>query len=311
MSNNLRYRQVKAFCLAVETGSFHRAAQSLHVTPPSFTLLIKNLEEDLGMRLFERTTRRCDPTPGAMAFYQSVSRALEDLEEAYRYARDEGTGVRGRLTIASVPSLASGFLTQTLALFHQRYPGVRIFMSEHSSNDVVTAVRQNQVELGFGRVMLPQDDLTFVPLLHDRLLVAAPAGHPILKTPRIKWRHLGEHPLVLVGGGTTEQQVRGALPSARYSFEVTRMATAVSMVRHGLGITVTPTSAINGLDVTGLAFAAIAEASATRELGCIHRTNRALSAAAQQVLTLAREQAPGIMAAWSAQHLGTSAQVRA
>lgn len=307
MFNNPRYKQIKAFCLAVEAGSFHRAAQSLHVTPPSFTLLIKNLEEDLGMRLFERTTRKCEPTPGAMTFYQSVSRAMEDLEEAVRYARDEGTGVRGRLTIASVPSLASGFLTQALTTFHRRYPGVRVFLSEHRSIDVVTAVRQNQVELGFGRLMLPQPDLTFVPLFHDRLLVAAPRDHPILKAPRIKWRHLGDHALILVGGGATEQQVRSALPGAGYAFEVTHMATAVAMVRRGLGITVAPTSAIEGIDATGLDFAPIAEASATRELGYMHRSNRALSAAAQQALVLIGEQAPQVMAQWEAQFLGASA----
>lgn len=306
MSNNLRYRQIKAFCLAVETGSFQRAAQKLHVTPPSFSLLIKNLEEDLGMRLFERTTRRCDPTSGAMGFYQSVSRAMEDMEEAYRFAREEGSGVRGRLTLATVPSLASGFLTQVLALFHHRYPGVRIYMSEHRSNDVVTTVRHNQVELGFGRVLLAQDDLAFVPLFHDRLLVAAPLGHPILKAARIKWRDLGKLPLILVGGGTTEQQVRGALPGANYPFEVTHMATAVSMVRHGMGVAVTPTSAIDGLNVKGLGFAAISEASATRELGCIHRANRTLSAAAQQFLALVAEHAQEGMAHWDAQRLETA-----
>lgn len=304
MPNNLRYRQIKAFCLAVESGSFHRAAQGLHVTPPSFTLLIKNLEEDLGMRLFERTTRRCEPTPGALAFYQGVSRPIEDMEEAYRHARDEGTGVRGRLTIATVPSLASGFLTQVMALFHPRYPGVRIFMSEHRSNDVVAAVRQNQVEIGFGRVSLAQDDLTFVALCHDKLLVAAPLGHPLLKAPRIRWRDLGEHPLILVAGGATEQQVRGALPGASYPFEVTHLATAVSMVRQGLGIAVTPTSAIDGLNVKGLGFAAISEAGATRELGSIHRANRTLSAAAQQFLAVVTEHAPNLTARWDAHHLG-------
>jgi DNA-binding transcriptional LysR family regulator len=310
MPNNLRYRQIKAFCLAVEAGSFHRASQSLHVTPPSFTLLIKNLEEDLGMRLFERTTRRCEPTPGALAFYQGVSRAMEDMEEAYRHAREEGAGVRGRLTIATVPSLASGILTQVLARFHRRYPGVRIFMSEHRSNDVVDAVRQNQVEIGFGRIQLAQDDLIFLPLCHDRLLVAAPLDHPLLKAPRIRWRDLGEHPLILVGGGATEQQVRGALPGASYAFEVTHLATAVSMARQGLGIVVTPTSAIDGLNVKGLGFAAISEVGATRELGSIHRANRTLSAAAQQFLAAVTEQAPDLVAGWDAHHLGSSTQRR-
>ncbi|RZI75456.1 MAG: LysR family transcriptional regulator, partial [Rubrivivax sp.] len=137
MANNVKYRQIKAFCLAVETGSFTAAAQAMHVTQPSFTALIKALEDDVGQRLFDRTTRRCEPTAGGQAFYQNVSRAMLDLEEAYQHAREEGDGQRGRLTVATVPSLSFGFLGQVLGAFHRRHPDVRLFMSEQRGAEVL------------------------------------------------------------------------------------------------------------------------------------------------------------------------------
>ena len=136
---------------------------------------------------------------------------------------------------------------------------------------------------------------------HDRLIVAAPLDHPILAASRLRWRDLGEHSLILVGGGATEQQVRAALPGASYPIEVTHLATAVAMVRRGLGVAVTPTSAIEGLDVTGLGLAPLSDASARRELGYMHRANREVSPAARQFLSLVSEHAPRVMADWDQQ----------
>jgi LysR family carnitine catabolism transcriptional activator len=303
MTNNLRYRQIKAFCYAVELGSFQKAAAQLHVTPPSFTVLIKSLEEDLGMRLFDRTTRRSEPTSGGLAFYRSVSRPLEDLEEAYKSARDEGLGVRGRLTIATTPSLASGFLSQALALFHQQSPQVRIFMSEHRSNEVLTEVTQNRVELGFGRMVFESEELTFTPLLKDQMLVAAPVDHPIHQVSRLRWKDLDGQPLILVGGGATEQQVRAAMPGMGFPIEVTHMATAIAMVRRGMGVAVTASSGLDSLNLDGIALSPLTDRSAVRILGAIRRPHRVISAAAEQFLTLASLQAQGVGSAMAAHHV--------
>jgi len=102
MPNHLKFRQIKAFTLALENGSFKAAAQILCITQPSFTALIKALEEDLGFKLFERTARQCLVTEQGRDFYQRVCRPLEDLEEAYSLTKEEGLGSRGRLKLATV-----------------------------------------------------------------------------------------------------------------------------------------------------------------------------------------------------------------
>ncbi|MCH3872140.1 LysR family transcriptional regulator, partial [Campylobacter jejuni] len=81
---NIKYRPLKAFLLAVDTGSFTHAANQLGVTQPSFTALIQDLEDVLGLRLFERTTRSISLTSAGQDFHARVQRPIADLEEAYR-----------------------------------------------------------------------------------------------------------------------------------------------------------------------------------------------------------------------------------
>ncbi len=299
MTNNVKYRQIKAFSLAVELGSFRAAADALFVTQPSFTALIKALEADVGALLFERTTRKCSPTQAGLAFYQEVSRALEDMEEAYRHAKQEGAGVRGRLTIATVPSLSFGFLTDVLGAYHRLYPDIRIFISEHRSDEVLAAVRQNRVELGIGRLLGFDADLTFTPLFSDRLLIAAPADHAILKQEKISWLSLNGHRLILIGGGTTEQEVKMAMPGLLPAIEVTHLVTAMSMVRKRMGIAVIPNSAMSGLYTEGMAFKPIEESTAVRQLGIIQRSKRPMTATARNFASLLEAQAPAAMEQWA------------
>ena len=85
---NIKYRSLKAFLLAVETGSFTHAADQLGVTQPSFTALIQDLEKILDLKLFERTTRSISLTAAGQDLHDRVARPIADLEEAYRSMSD-------------------------------------------------------------------------------------------------------------------------------------------------------------------------------------------------------------------------------
>ncbi len=290
MANNIKYRQLKAFCLAAQEGSFIAAARLLFVTQPSFTALIKSLEDELGMQLFERTTRTCHLTAQGKGLYETLSRILADLEEAYQYAKDEGRGLRGKLSIAAVPSLSVGFLAEAFGAFHQRYPSVQIYMGEHNSDGVIDAVRNNLAELGVGRA--PADnDMVFKPLFKDRLLAAGVPHHPIFNESHIKWASLAKHELIMIGGGATAQEMAIASRGGAHSVEATHLATAASIARYGLGLAVIPSSAVNALNTEGLKLAPIAERSATRQLGAIYKRRRNLSASARHFIELMEEMA--------------------
>jgi len=290
MTNNIKYRQIKAFCLAAEEGSFVGAARLLHVTQPSFTALIKGLEDNLGIQLFDRTTRSCRLTSQGEGFYETVSRALVDLEEAYQSARDEGKGLRGRLSIATLPSLSVEFLAKSVAAFHGRYPSVRIFMQDLNSQEVIEAVCANRVELGVGPE--PADtELSFVPLISDRLLVAGVPDHPIFDEARIEWTSLAKHDLCMIGGGATAYEMALASRGKAQPVEVTHLAAATSMARFGMLLAIIPSSAANAVNTEGLRFEPISGHGAIRQLGACYRGNRKLSTTASHFVELLKETA--------------------
>ena len=289
MTNNLKFRQIKAFTLAVENGSFRAAAQVLCITQPSFTALIKALEEDLGVELFERTTRRCIPTEHGQSFYQRVGRPLEDMEEAYSMTKEEGLGIRGRLAIATVPSLALGLLTDALGRFHRLYPEIRIFLSEHRSTEVISAVLENRVEIAIGRLMGINAELAFVPIGTDQLYVVAPKSHPILRKPVITWSEVSAQRFIFIGGGATELALRSTTQGASPDVEVTHMSTALSMVRQGLGLTVIPNSALGVMLGSDLGAKKLEGINSERELGIIYRRKKKLTVQAQRFIAIIKE----------------------
>lgn len=280
-SLNLKYRQLKAFTFAVETGSFKKAADQMAVTQPSFSVLIRELEQDTGVQLFVRSARRCTPTSDALAFYDQIRGALAHLEDAYRYIRDVGVGTRGRLSLTALPSLSSGVVADRLGQFQRRFPQVRIALSERKHDQVMAAVRQGEVEFGIGSMMRADPDLVFEPLFKDQLMIVAPPGHPVLQPSPATWKSLDSQSLVLLTGGPAEIGLKASGVRSLQVLEVEQASTAVAMVRNGIGVTVLPSAIAIGTDVSGLVMTPIRGRTAVRQLGVIRKKGIPLSTVAR------------------------------
>lgn len=276
---NPKYRQLKAFAMVVECGSFRGAADRLAITQPSLSALVKELETDIGVRLFERTTRRCELTDAGRAFHEDMHGALRQLEDAYRYVKDVGQGVRGSLSLAALPSLAAGVVTRTLGDFRRGHPAVRVHLTEGKNDEILAAVRRGAADIGLGSMWQPDDDLAFEELFQDRMMFVAPAGHPLERLkPTLKMAE--KFDLILMNAGPTQNALRESRIAGPPVFEVEHLATAVSMVRSGLGICILPTSVKPVLNLEGLVCRPIEGPLAVRRLGLIVRRGSRPSAAA-------------------------------
>jgi LysR family carnitine catabolism transcriptional activator len=288
---NIKYRQLKAFTLAGQLGSFVQAANALAVTQPSFSVLIRELESDLGMQLFERTTRSCHLTTAGVSFYEEVHSVLLDLESVYQHARDISAGRRGKLEIAAVASLAFGILAEAVGIFHRQYPDVRIQMKEALNTGVISAVKQGEVELGVAGALSGDPEVEFMPLFSDYLMVVAPLAHPAVQG-KVSWDSIGSHPLILLGSGSAERALQLNKVRVTPAFEVAHMATAIALVRHGMGITILPSSALTGLNVEGLHFEPMPGEVAQRELGVLYRSKKSLGPAARAFIDILKAIVP-------------------
>jgi len=294
---NIKYRQIKGFLLAARLGSFKKAAAALSITQPSFSILMKELEENLGVPLFDRTTRRCTLTHGGQVFQKEVSGAMEGLEEAFLHMKEFGAGRRGQLTIAALGSLSFGIIPQALSEFQKRYPEVRITLREMRNNQVFEAVRVREAELGMGSLLKADSSLTFVPLFTDRLMLIVPVGHP-LEGSTARWKTLEKYPYIMMTKGPAEYAIRANNVQINLAFEVDHVATALAMVRHGLGITALPSSVLPSLSMDGLAQVEISAPMATRILGAAYRKGAYLSAPAANFLEMLKSGTPLDLTGW-------------
>lgn len=276
MSSNIKYRRLKAFALVVETGSFKAAADRLAVTQPSFSSLIKELESDIEVTLFDRTTRSCVLTDAGQTFYEEIKGALGHLEDAYQYIKDVGKGSRGKLSLAALPSLAAGIVTSKLGEFHRSHPGVRITLSERKNDQILDAVRRGEVELGVGSMWQAEAELRFEPLFTDQLMFVVPQGHALVSM-RPVWKCADKFDLILINAGPTEHALKVSDVQRPPAYEVEHLATALAMVRHGMGISILPSSVVPTLNMNGLVCLPILGNMATRQIGMIFKNGTRLS----------------------------------
>ena len=145
-------RQLEAVLAVGEYGSFIAAAARLRMSQPALTRTIKRVEMALGVRLFERSTRHVQITPAGREFAAVAERILNDLRITVRSIREVAEEQRGRLSIASIMSVASGVLPLLLASYRADRPGIEIHVQEGVHGSVLEAVRSGVADLGLAYV---------------------------------------------------------------------------------------------------------------------------------------------------------------
>lgn len=285
MAINIKYRPLKAFLLASETMSFTRAAQKLGVTQPSFTALIRDLENTLELKLFERTTRRISLTQSGRDFHDRIQRPIADLEEAYRSMSDLAAVRRGSISIGALPSTALTLIPPTLQRLQSLHPALQTKVIEAHNDELMNMLQTNQVELAIGAILEKKPNLEAIPLLKDTFVLVCPPEHPAMQLKRLCWTDLIPYDLILLSRGSSARHIFDqAISNSNNSnegqrFDVTNMSTAIQLVRQSLGVAVLSRLALPALLDTGLKYRPIEDESASRTIGVIRRRDRSISPA--------------------------------
>lgn len=278
-------RQLEGFQAAARLGSFTAAAQKVAMTQPAFSQLIRDLEGIVGMKLFDRTTRKIELTDAGHQLLRMVERPLDDLNQAYTDVRELSVGIRGRIVVGALPSIAFSELTTSLAEFKASHPGVVVRLVEAANPKLVESVLNREVDFSIGMLSLPHENLVFRQLLEDELVVVFPKEHPFARKKKITWPELAKEPLILLFEQSSSREVidRGFAVysvTAQPAYEIANMVTSLGMVRAGLGVTIMSRIALPALNMQGLQAGAIAAPRPTRAIGILTRADRPLSPAA-------------------------------
>jgi DNA-binding transcriptional LysR family regulator len=284
---NITLRQLRAFVLLAETGSFTQAARAMHVTQSALSLLVRELEGGLKSRLVNRTTRSISLTEVGQEFLPTAQRVLDDLQHAVGHVDKLLAKQRGRVVVAAPLVLSGTFLPPLLARFIQRYPGVEVVLKDSLPDEVLPRVHSGAADLGIGTFRQMQQELEQVLLFKESMMAVMPRTHALASgKARLTWRDLQGVPVLALPRSSVFRELAEAGFAAcglqlQPAFEATYVGTLVGMVKAGLGVAIMPGYSQALGDPATLRWRRLERPVVEREVLMVHRRDRALSPAAQ------------------------------
>ena len=176
----MELRQLEYFVAVAEEANFTRAARRVHISQSGVSAQIRQLENDLGATLIDRSGRNATVTPAGAAALEQAKAVLASVT-AIRRSVDDVTGLmRGRITVGMVTACMITPLFDALAAFHGAHPGVEIALSEDNSDRLIEGVRSGAIDVALvGVAGTPPEGLGSITIISERLVAVVPAGHPL------------------------------------------------------------------------------------------------------------------------------------
>jgi DNA-binding transcriptional LysR family regulator len=286
---DLSTRQLHAVLAVAEYNSFIAAAAFLKTSQPALTRTIKRVEDVLGVRLFDRSTRRVTITTAGREFVAVAERMLNDLRISIGSMRQISEQQRGQIIISSIMSVANGLLPTIVAKYRASRPGIEIILREGVHGTVLEDIRSGTADLGATYVDDVPDFVEAKRVSREVFDVILPRSHPLTKSARrssVTLTELVSFPLVsLPHESRTRRIIDGAASTAGHTLQhvatVTQFATMMSFVRAGVGIAIVPSGAIAGLLGRDIAVLTLTKPRLSRDVGLIWLRERELTPAAQ------------------------------
>ncbi len=175
---NISSRQLKAFVLTARHQSFSRAAEQLFMTQSGMSVLMRELEGQLGFRLFDRTTRKVTLTEFGTKFLPIADRSLLELEAAASVIGRDASVANRRIAIGATPLIASKLLPAVISDYAAHSPGMKIVLHDGDRSRVVAMALSGEIDVGLGCFLRPVSGVRRTPLFRFSLMVIEPAARP-------------------------------------------------------------------------------------------------------------------------------------
>ena len=289
MQINLKTLQV--FLAVAESGSFRKAAELVHRSQSAVSMQIKQLEEQIGMQLFHRTTRHVRLTPQGEMLIGAARRGFAEIEVGLQRLKAAADMQSGQLSLGCVPSLAATVLPSVLAAYQRDFPGIRVTLRELPSQEMLHAIARQDVELGIGPDVPWSGDFSFAPFANDPILALLPKAFDDRALTEIPLVKLAGMPVLMYSKAATlrgdlerELAARGFSFDIRY--EILHAHTLVAFARAGLGVAILPKVTIPARLGSGLRAVPIVDPRIERTLNIVTSKGHALSPPAHALASL-------------------------
>lgn len=286
---NLTIREFRVFRAVYELRSFSAAAQAVHMTQSAVSKLCQEMEAKVGSRLFDRSTRRVEPTLWGHHLYGYACEILGTMEVAERTLRGLASLDVGEISVAASPMMMHGLLLEPVRILHSRHPGLRIELHERSTDATIDYVLNGKADFGIVSLIQSHPSLRVEPLYDERMHAMFAPDHPLAAKRRLTWEQLAQYPHIALhsdfGVRRTVDAVyqhKGLQYDAR--LQSGTVLTALGLVKAGLGVTVQPGYIVRFAEGLGLQTRKLPDAGVTHPITLIRRWNAQLSPAAEALV---------------------------
>jgi len=296
-ANRINLKLLQTFMLVAESRSFRETADRVNRSQSAISTQIKQLEEQLGIPLFNRTTRSVRLTPEGAELLTHARRAVGEIEQGLRTLLEAADLRRGLVTLACAPTIASTRLPTILVEFERQYPGIRIVVHELKSADLFQRVRAGEVDFGLGPVV-GDGDLDFRTVLREPLHLFATAKFLPDDHPTVPFDALAGLPLIQFTGSTVMGRLvaqsakdRGIILNTRY--ECVQGQTLIALATAGLGAAITIGTMVQTARQGQMRRPRIVDPGLTQDFAVVTLKGKAMSPAARGLVDLIVARMPG------------------
>lgn len=282
----MELRQLQYFVAIAELMSFSKAAKELHISQPSLSNAIKNLENEIGFQLLERNTRSMRLTEGGEILYQRALHLLLESDAIKKEMAEVKQSGTGDLFLGMIES-AKHWMPKIIAEYNQQYPHMHLHLTEVLSEEAVKkSLRNYETHAIITNQLVKDEEIEVIPLYHEEFVLLLHENHPLRSRTIIKLEDLASEPLIITSEGfqtrkdiLTAFEAENITPTIKY--EIERFETALSFVGEDLGIALIPENYLKGSQNYQVVSKAIDSFMLERTVYLTYMKNRYMSPANQ------------------------------
>lgn len=272
-------RQLRYFLVLSEELHFGRAAERLHISQPPLSAGLRQLEEELGVKLFDRDSKGTRLTAAGVIFSERIAKVLGQLEAAKVALTNVAGGTEGSISIGFLPSMIFRHFTRMLTLFTEEYPNVNIQIDEINSTRQIEGMERHSIDVGFIHGAPLPDGIEHHTLERERFVCCLPRGHRLVTRSRISLRELGGEKILIFARRDAPHYhdhiaalIRSADLEPHVDYRLQHWFTCLVLIGQGLGISIVPQSlARSKIASEDVVFVELEEESAYHELQLVWR----------------------------------------
>ncbi|BFM10467.1 LysR family transcriptional regulator [Simiduia litorea] len=235
-------RQLKVFIQVVESGSFTRAAEKLHIAQSAISVSVQKLEHELGLTLFDRAERRPRLTAEGEVLFSRARKLVEEFQKTQQEMRELSGGERGTVRLGTSAMLGSYYLPEQVIAFRQRYPHINFQVVGEGTSRAQTQLIAGEIDMAMVNLVNLPAELEAFPLVTESVVACVASSHPLAKQKTITFEQFAREPLALYGAGyylreLVDQQSKlvQVKPNIVLETNILRLMTSLVMAKGAVG----------------------------------------------------------------------------